>query len=149
MAIDPVGSEVWWLSPYEFTAAWRVALARVPTTRLEWESEDKSSWDVELTRAGLKLINDQADQEKQISLTPGVHYQLSVTPSNDRILLDASTATESLRHRCYLQRRMRPCCPHFETSPVPVHKAEAAETECPLDRHIFSRLDFECMCRVS
>ena len=133
----PVGSEVWWLSPYEFTAAWRIALARVPTTRREWESEDPASWDVALTQAGVKLINDQTDVDKKLQLKPSLHYQLIVRPSSDRILLEASTATESLRHRCYLQRRMRPCCPHFETSPVPVHKVDAAETNARLTMTYF------------
>ena len=133
----PVGSEVWWLSPYEFTAAWRIAVARVPTTRREWESEDTASWDVALTHAGVKLINDQTDEDKKVQLKPSLHYQLIVQPSRDRILLEASTATESLRHRCYLQRRMRPCCPHFETSPMPVHKADAAETNARLTMTYF------------
>ena len=133
----PVGSEVWWLSPYEFTAAWRIALARVPTTRREWESEDTASWDVALTQAGIKLINDQTDVDKKLQLKPRLHYQLIVQPSSDRILLAAGTATESLRHRCYLQRRMRPCCPHFETSPVPVHKVDAAETNARLTMTYF------------
>ena len=128
----PVGSEVWWLSPYEFTAAWRIAVPRVPTTRREWESEEAASWDVELTHAGVTLINDQTEEDKELQLKPGLHYQLSLKPSADRILLEAGTATEILRHRCYLQRRMRPCCPHFETSPVPVHKADAAETNARL-----------------
>ena len=42
----PQSSEVWWLSPYEFTAKWAVTLARVPTTRREWEREERGSWDV-------------------------------------------------------------------------------------------------------
>ena len=112
-------------------------LARVPTTRHEWESEDKSSWDIELTHAGLKLINNEANKEKKLSLQPQLHYRLSVTPSNDRILLGSTTATERLQHQCYLQRRMRPCCPHFETSPVPVHKADAAETNARLTMTYF------------
>ena len=128
----PVGSEVWWLSPYEFTTAWRIAVPRVPIPRREWESEEAASWDVELTHAGVTLINDQTEEDKELQLKPGLHYQLSLKPSADRILLEAGTATEILRHRCYLQRRMRPCCPHFETSPVPVHKADAAETNARL-----------------
>ena len=133
----PVGSEVWWLSPYEFTAAWRIALPRVPTTRREWESEEAASWDVALTHVGMKLINDQMDKDKELRLKPSLHYKLSVKASADRILLEAGTATEISRHRCYLQRRMRPCCPHFETSPVPVHKADAAETNARLTMTYF------------
>ena len=81
----PKSSEVWWLSPYEFTAGWRVALACVPTTQREWETEDEKSWDVTLTNLGLKYIQQQCDPEKSFSLRPGVHYKLKITASNERI----------------------------------------------------------------
>ena len=41
--------------------------------------------------------------------------------------MDETTSTEHLRRLCYLQRRKRPICPHFENSPVPQHTAGQAE----------------------
>ncbi|CAK9052298.1 unnamed protein product [Durusdinium trenchii] len=123
----PPSSEVWWLSPYEFTAAWRIAVACVPTTKREWEAEKKTAWDVTLTAAGLKLIQRQNAPDKKLNLKPGSHYKLRIGASNDRILLDQTTGTEHLRHLCYLQRRKRPLCPHFENSPVPQRTVGQAE----------------------
>ena len=95
-------SEVWWLSPYEFTVSWCVALACVPTTRREWETEDEISWDVTLTRPGLKYIQQQCDPDKSLCLKPSIHYKLKITASNERILLDEGTGTEHLQHLCYI-----------------------------------------------
>ena len=66
----PVASEVWWLSPYEFVAEWAVTLARVPTTQREWNHEDKASWDVTLTPAGIQKMQRETDPDKKIQLQP-------------------------------------------------------------------------------
>ena len=124
----PVASEVWWLSPYEFVAEWAVTLARVPTTQREWDHEDKASWDVTLTPAGIHEMQRQTDPDKKIQLQPERDYQLVVSWTPNRIGLPATTATKQLRHRCYLQRRVRPCCPHFENSPVPQQNDGQRET---------------------
>ncbi|CAK9010993.1 unnamed protein product [Durusdinium trenchii] len=128
----PALSEIWWLSPYEFVASWRVTLACVPATKREWETLDETGWDVTITAAGRRHIQKQNDPDKKLNLQPGAHYTLRLDASNNRILLDRTTATETLRHRCYLQRRTRPCCPHFENSPVPQHTVDQAEPNARL-----------------
>ena len=60
---------------------------------------------------------------------------MSWTPN--RIGLQETTATKQLRHRCYLQRRLRPCCPHFENSPVPLHKDGQREANARLTMTYF------------
>ena len=133
----PKTAEVWWLSPYEFVTNWAVTIARVPTTQREWELEERSSWDVSLTAAGLKLIQKQTDPDKKLQLQPGTHYCLAVQTTPGRICLDDGTATAQLRHRCYLLRRRRPCCPHFENSPVPLQKAGQEEVNARLTMTYF------------
>ena len=128
----PVASEVWWLSPYEFVAEWAVTLARVPTTQREWNHEKKSSWDVTLTPAGIQEMQRQTDPDKKVQLQPERHYQLTVPWTPNRIALQETTATKQLRHRCYLQRRVRPCCPQFENSPVPLQKEGQREANARL-----------------
>ncbi|CAL1148725.1 unnamed protein product [Cladocopium goreaui] len=128
----PAASEVWWLSPYEFVAEWAVTLARVPTTQREWNHEEKSSWDVTLTPAGIQEMQRQTDPDKKIQLQPERDYQLTVPWTPNRIGLQETTATKQLRHRCYLQRRIRPCCPHFENSPVPLQKESPREANARL-----------------
>ena len=133
----PKTAEVWWLSPYEFVANWAVTMARVPTTQREWELEERSSWDVSLTAAGLKLIQKQIDPDKKLHLQPGTHYCLAVQTTPGRVCLEDGTATAQLRHRCYLLRRRRPCCPHFENSPVPLQKAGQEEVNARLTMTYF------------
>ena len=133
----PRTAEVWWLSPYEFVTHWAVTLARVPTTQREWEVEEHSSWDVSLTAAGLKVIQKQTDPDKKLQLQPGTHYCLAVQTTPGRICLEDATATAQLRHRCYLVRRRRPCCPHFENSPVPLQKAGQEEVNARLTMTYF------------
>ena len=65
----PKTAEVWWLSPYEFVTNWAVTIARVPMTQREWELEERSSWDVSLTAAGLKLIQKQTDPDEVTTAT--------------------------------------------------------------------------------
>ena len=84
----PKTAEVWWLSPYEFVANWAVTMARVPTTQREWELEQRSSWDVSLTAAGLKLIQKQTDPDKKLHLQPGTHYCLAVQTTPGRICFE-------------------------------------------------------------
>ena len=132
----PRTAAVWWLSPYEFVTNWAVTMARVPTTQREWELEERSSWDVSLTAAGLKLIQKQTDPDK-LQLQPGTHYCLAVQTTPGRICLEDGTATAQLRHRCYLLRRRRPCCPHFENSPVPLQKAGQEEINARLTMTYF------------
>ena len=48
----PRASEVWWLSPYEFTMYWDVVATRVPYNQQEWENNKESSWDVTVTDIG-------------------------------------------------------------------------------------------------
>ena len=112
-------------------------MARVPTTQREWELEERSSWDVSLTAAGLKLIQKQTDPDKKLQLQPGTHYCLAVQTTPSRICLEDGTATAQLRHRCYLLRRRRPCCPHFENSPVPLQKAGQEEVNARLTMTYF------------
>ena len=133
----PKTAEVWWLSPYEFVANWAVTMARVPTTQREWELEERSSWDVSLTAAGLKFIQKQTNPDKKLHLQPGTHYCLAVQTTPGRICLEDGTATAHLRHRCYLLRRRRPCCPHFENSPVPLQKAGQEEVNARLTMTYF------------
>ena len=133
----PRTAAVWWLSPYEFVTNWAVTMARVPTTQREWELEERSSWDVSLTAAGLKLIQKQTDPDKKLQLQPGIHYCLAVQTTPGRICLEDGTATAQLRHRCYLLRRRRPCCPHFENSPVPLQKAGQEEINARLTMTYF------------
>ena len=133
----PVASEAWWLSPYEFVAEWAVTLARVPTTQREWNHEDKASWDVTLTPAGIQKMQRETDPDKKIQLQPERDYQLIVSWKPNRIGLQETTATKQLRHRCYLQRRLRPCCPHFENSPVPLHKDGQREANARLTMTYF------------
>ena len=133
----PVASEVWWLSPYEFVAEWAVTLARVPTTQREWNHEEKASWDVTLTPAGIQKMQRETDPDKKIQLQPERDYQLIMSWTPNRIGLQETTATKQLRHRCYLQRRVRPCCPHFENSPVPLHKDGQREANARLTMTYF------------
>ena len=60
---------------------------------------------------------------------------MQTTPG--RICLEDGTATAQLRHRCYLLRRRRPCCPHFENSPVPLQKAGQEEVNARLTMTYF------------
>ena len=133
----PKTAVVWWLSPYEFFTNWAITMARVPTTQREWELEERSSWDVSLTAAGLKLIQKQTDPDKKLQLQPRTHYCLAVQTTPGRICLEDRTATAQLRHRCYLLRRRRPCCPHFENSPVPLQKAGQEEVNARLTMTYF------------
>ena len=133
----PRTAAVWWLSPYEFVTNWAVTMARVPTTQREWELEERSSWDVSLTAAGLKLIQKQTDPDKKLQLQPETHYCLALQTTPGRICLEDGTATAQLRHRCYLLRRRRPCCPHFENPPVPLQKAGQEEVNARLTMTYF------------
>lgn len=129
----PAGSEVWWLSPYEFVAAWAVVAARIPTTYEEWVAEQAGSWDVKLTPQGRKYMEaHQATASKQFRLRPGCHYRLAVQNSVDRMVLEPSTATACLRRQCFLERRRRPVCLHFENSPIPRAKNGEAERNARL-----------------
>ena len=140
----PVASEVWWLSPYEFTAAWRVAMASIPTTRREWETENPCSWDVRLTQAGEKILQKEVDPNKKITLQPGKHYRIKEQDASDRIYFPETSSQPHVRHRCYLQRRKRPCCPHFEHSPVPLYKIEHKERNARLTLTYFRAWTLDC-----
>ena len=64
-----------------------------------------------------------------------IAWLMQTTPG--RICLEDRTATAQLRHRCYLLRRRRPCCPHFENSPVPLQKAGQEEVNARLTMTYF------------
>eukprot|EP00438_Fugacium_kawagutii_P006753 Skav200266 [mRNA] locus=scaffold4437:38715:48406:+ [translate_table: standard] len=140
----PVNSEVWWLSPYEFTAAWVVCLARIPQTYEEWLTEPKDSWDVNLTPAGSEHVRKAAVRPtKALGLVPGKHFELSIIQSTNRLLLENGSATAVLRHQCWLERRKRPCCPHFDHAPVPVSKRGHAERNARLTMTYFRAWTFD------
>ena len=86
---------------------------------------------------GLQHVRKQTDPDKKRQLQPGLRYRLTAQWTANRLSLQETTATAQLRHRCYLQRQLRPCCPHFENSPVPIHKEGHLEANARLTMTYF------------
>ena len=127
----PSDSECWWLSPYEFTMHWELVPARIPHSRAEWEAASPDAWDVALTPVGeQKLL--QSPLHTAAKLKPSTDYRLKVLRSCDRVYFASAAATAVLRHNWYLQRRVRPRCPHFANAPVPQRWADAADRNARL-----------------
>eukprot|EP00435_Cladocopium_sp_Y103_P006429 s3270_g2.t1 len=127
----PSDSECWWLSPYEFVMYWKLVPTKVPYSRAEWEAAPQDGWDVKLTAAGLKKM-DGSELKAPARLKPGVHYVIQIPPTCDRLLFPPGGPTQTLRHNWYLERRVRPRCPHFASAPVPKGFAENAEHNAKL-----------------
>eukprot|EP00435_Cladocopium_sp_Y103_P052258 s774_g16.t1 len=110
----PSESECWWLSPYEFVMYWKLVPTKVPYSRAEWEAAPQDGWDA------------------PARLKPGMHYVIQIPPTCDRLLFPPGGPTQTLRHNWYLERRVRPRCPHFASAPVPKGFAENAEHNAKL-----------------
>ena len=114
----PFGTACWWLSPYEFTMYWALVPARAPQTLREWEDEDPATWDVTLTASGQQRLQKH-DRAKLAKLRPQRDFKIRLANTSDRCLFPATAGNATLRHAWYLQRRMRPLCPHFAQAAVP------------------------------
>ena len=132
----PFGTECWWLSPYEFTMYWALAPARVPQTLREWEDEDPATWDVTLTASGQQRLQKH-DRAKLAKLRPQRDFKIRLANTPDRCLFPATAGNATLRHAWYLQRRMRPLCPHFAQAAVPRRFADNVEDNAMLARVYF------------
>ena len=127
----PSDSECWWLSPYEFTMHWELVPARIPHSRAEWEAANPDAWDVALTPVGEQKLRSSPLQAAA-KLKPSTDYRLKVVRSRDRVCFASTAATAVLRHNWYLQRRVRPRCPHFANAPVPQRWTEKADRNARL-----------------
>ena len=110
---------------------WELVPARIPHSRAEWEAASPDAWDVALTPVGeQKLL--QSPLHTAAKLKPSTDYRLKVLRSCDRVYFASAAATAVLRHNWYLQRRVRPRCPHFANAPVPQRWADAADRNARL-----------------
>ena len=121
----PTASEVWWLSPYEFTMYWDVVATRVPYNQEEWENNRESSWDVTVTDTGRRKLATGGTAAAR--LRPQVDYQIRLLEGMDRVCFPAGGGTAALRHNWYLQRKRQPACPHFAHAPTPSRQRDDTE----------------------
>ena len=128
----PRHPDVWHLSPYEFVMHWDVVPMKVPSTRLEWQTQPAGDWDVTVTQKGeAKLMSAKMD-DAPVHLQPGTDTQRRQgQPRKGQIFFD-SVAGRGLQHGWYLSRRLRPLCPHLANSPVPSKWGDDTERNAKL-----------------
>ena len=110
----PNHSDVWHLSPYEFTMYWKPVLATYP---LSLDDLDAEHYHAALTDRGKQKLKN-----KDTNMQPGHDYEVK-KGGFDWLAFPKVPSTQFFRNTWVLQRRRRPEVPTFFGAPIPRHHA--------------------------
>jgi len=113
-------NELWYMSPYDFTAAWEPKLLSYP---LSAKDVANPKHHVRVTQSGLAKLRRAA--QDPLDLVPGIDYEVGAG-GHDWHAFPDSPSTLAFRHTWILLRRRRPVVPSFAGCPSPRH-ANASE----------------------
>ena len=133
----PQRADIWCLSPYEFTMYWDVVPMKMPQTRSDWTSQPSTHWDVEVTATGTAKLAAAKSDTANVRLLPGVDFKRKEKQETSNKVFFGGNGGNALRHGWFLQRRLRPLCPHLATSPTPSKWGDDAEHNAKLTMAYF------------
>eukprot|EP00435_Cladocopium_sp_Y103_P022987 s1345_g5.t1 len=116
---------------------WDVVPMKTPHTRSDWQTQPETHWDVDVTAKGNAKLDAAKSDTAHVRLVPGVDFKRKEREETPNKVFYGPNSGNALRHGWYLQRRLRPLCPHLATSPSPSKWGDETEQNAKLTMAYF------------